>query len=690
MATPIQFAFYNPATGYMDTAALTSSTQLAYLKLTGDATGTVGLDLSSHHIIGVIDPTAADHAANKSYVDAVAAGLSWKQAVRVATVASMSLQAPGATIDGVTMAVGNRVLVKNQAGAAADLHNGIYIYQGAAAALTRAPDFDGTPAFEVGDGAAVFVNEGTQASSGWTMVTPDPITVGTTPMQWTQFTALGSITVGNGLTQNASTISVGDGAGIAVTAGTTSLDVAAGALYLTSTGSAGQLQFRADGTRGITVDNTLGAYLKVHATGAVTFSGGDLFVITDGARGMAKDASGLFVKVDGSGSIQTVATGLAVKLTDNGGFSGLTSSAAGLAVKVDQIVTNAIGSNGDGLIWLYGNGLTVLGGVAYAQVDAAHGMQLDANGIGVLTSSNGGLEFNGSSGIRVKLDTVGAVTSSANGLGLNVSLSGGLQIIGNLLQSKVQGAIGVDASGLKLNINGAGGLHLTGTNLEVVTNAAQFMHQDAQGIGLTVSTTGGLVSAGTDLGLFLNPSGSLRSDVTGASVKLNGATLHSDASGLDVLGVPSLFTINGVATAAGVTAANLNTLVGGSNADSLHTHTVSAVAKVIGVALTGSGVAAGTALYYSAAGTVSAASNNTVGHDNVIGVATDNAGNFVRQGIVQSVLAGAAAGTAYYLGTAGTPVTAGTLTTGQRVIRLGYALNTTDLDVRIEDVGVRP
>jgi hypothetical protein len=91
--------------------------------------------------------------ATRTYVDASIAGLSWKQAVRVASTASTAhggLQ----TIDGVTLVAGDRILLKNDT--AGDQYNGIYI--AAAGAWTRATDADSYAELV---SAAVFVSEGT-------------------------------------------------------------------------------------------------------------------------------------------------------------------------------------------------------------------------------------------------------------------------------------------------------------------------------------------------------------------------------------------------------------------------------------------------------------------------------------------------------------------------------------------------
>lgn len=174
--------------------------------------------LGGFKITGLATPTAVGDATTKAYVDGVAAGLSWKPSARVRSTANVTLATPGATIDGVTMVANDRVLLTGQS---APAENGIWVWTGAAAALTRATDAD--TAAEL-SGAAVFVREGTGADTGWTMTTDVAITVGTTALAFTQFTGLGTVVAGAGLTKTGDTMDVGQGTGITVAADTVAID----------------------------------------------------------------------------------------------------------------------------------------------------------------------------------------------------------------------------------------------------------------------------------------------------------------------------------------------------------------------------------------------------------------------------------------------------------------------------------
>ena len=185
-------------------------------KLHDFALATAAVDLNNQKITNLTDPTNPQDAANKRYVDAAVVGIDWKASVRAATTAAITLATGlenGDTLDGVTLATGDRVLVKNQTDAT---ENGLYVVA-VSGAPTRSSDAD--TAAEITASFAVFVEEGTvNADSGWTLTNNGTITVGTSELSFTQFTGLGQITAGAGLTKTANTLDVIGGDGITVNA----------------------------------------------------------------------------------------------------------------------------------------------------------------------------------------------------------------------------------------------------------------------------------------------------------------------------------------------------------------------------------------------------------------------------------------------------------------------------------------
>lgn len=155
------------------------------------------LSMNTHKITGLVDGTASTDAATYGQVLSALRGQDWKDSVRVATTAALTLATDfenGDTVDGVVLATGDRILIKNQAAGAA---NGIYVVA-ASGAPTRAVDADVSA--EVTGGLTVFVNEGTvNANTVWTLTTNDAITLGTTALVFAQ-TSASTYTAGAGIT----------------------------------------------------------------------------------------------------------------------------------------------------------------------------------------------------------------------------------------------------------------------------------------------------------------------------------------------------------------------------------------------------------------------------------------------------------------------------------------------------------
>ena len=134
-------------------------------------------------ITGLPQATAAGQPLTFEHLGAALEGLAWKDDVRAASTANINLSSPGASIDGVTMTANDRFLAKNQT---TTTENGIYIWNGAAVAATRASDMDASAEF---NSATVPVVSGTtNAGTTWRQTAANP-TVGTTPIVFASFNA---------------------------------------------------------------------------------------------------------------------------------------------------------------------------------------------------------------------------------------------------------------------------------------------------------------------------------------------------------------------------------------------------------------------------------------------------------------------------------------------------------------------
>jgi len=244
-----------PALGTPSSITLTNATGLPITGITGlgtgvatalaaNVTGTGGIALATSPtfvtpILGAATatsvamttgtvsttPAASTDIVNKAYADALVANLTVKAPCNEATTAALptntysngasgvgaTLTAVGTgvlTIDGVAVALNDRVLVKNEATAS---HNGIYLCTvagaiGVAYVLTRATDSNTSTQLM---GAFTFIETGTvNASSGWVNTNATAITIGTTGVTYVQFSSTGAYSAGTGLTLTGSQFSI--------------------------------------------------------------------------------------------------------------------------------------------------------------------------------------------------------------------------------------------------------------------------------------------------------------------------------------------------------------------------------------------------------------------------------------------------------------------------------------------------
>ena len=209
---------------------------------------------------------------SKEYVDAVKVGLDFKDSVRVATTANISLSSAPAAIDGVTLSSDDRVLVKDQSTGS---QNGLYVFNGSGSAMTRATDADANA--EVTSGMFTFVTEGSvNADSGFVLTTDGSITVGTTALAFAQFSGAGQITAGAAMTKTGNTLDVAvDGQSLEVSSDALRIkgitQTATGDLIFGNTNGANSgYQRLTIGTYDST--NSVGQMLQVGANSTVTWT----------------------------------------------------------------------------------------------------------------------------------------------------------------------------------------------------------------------------------------------------------------------------------------------------------------------------------------------------------------------------------------------------------------------------------
>lgn len=180
--------------GVSGNVAGTSDVQTLTNKTLGSGT-TLSANLSANNnkITDLSTPVNASDAATKAYVDSVAEGLHIHASVVALAASNVSLPTAPTTVDGVTLALNNRVLLIGQT---AKAENGIYVVINGD--LARAADYNTAAEIDAGD--FVFVSGGTTyGNTGWVQKN-SVTTLGTDPIEFTQFSGSGTYTDGFGLT----------------------------------------------------------------------------------------------------------------------------------------------------------------------------------------------------------------------------------------------------------------------------------------------------------------------------------------------------------------------------------------------------------------------------------------------------------------------------------------------------------
>jgi hypothetical protein len=366
--------------------------------------------MSNTIINGVAYPLQDNDAANKLYVDNVAQGLHTHDSCNAATTTTLATISGGTvtynngtsgvgatltttgsytTIDGVTLSNGMRILVKNEATAA---NNGIYD-RTSATVLTRSDDFDTTA--EMAGGDFTFVTAGTlYDNTGWVM-TDAVTTVGTTAVNWAQFSGAGTYTAGSGLTLTGSSFSVNvDNITTAISAGNVVVKASAnlttpniGAATGTSLSVSGNITSGNLITSGTTINSS------ISTTGNII--GGNISATnhTGTTVSVTGNITGNYILGNGSALTGVTASGVAASaLTGTTLSSNVTSSSlTSVGTLASLIVTGNISGGNVGATAHTGSIVTVSGNITGGNILTAGIVSAAGNVTGNYILGNGAL-----------------------------------------------------------------------------------------------------------------------------------------------------------------------------------------------------------------------------------------------------------------------------------------------------------
>ena len=276
------------------------------------------IDVNSNKIVNVATPVNDTDAANKAYVDAARTGLDVKGSVKVATTANITLSGTQ-TIDGVALSVGDRVLVKNQTTAS---ENGIYVV--ASSGWSRATDADENA--EVTSGMFTFVEQGSvNSDTGFVLTTDGTITVGSTNLEFTLFSASGTLIAGDGLSKNGDTLEVNVANGLQIASDNVELasSVAGDGLTFSSgvidvVGTTNRITVNAND---IDIASTYVGQTSITTLGTITAGTWNADVINEvyGGTGQSSYTTGDILYSDSANSLAKLALGASGKILQSNG-----------------------------------------------------------------------------------------------------------------------------------------------------------------------------------------------------------------------------------------------------------------------------------------------------------------------------------------------------------------------------------
>lgn len=463
-----------------------------------------GINMGNTAITNLPLPSNPQDAASKAYVDLVKQGLYVKDSVRAATTTAGNLASDfeaGDTLDGYTLQTNDRILVKNQVNG---VENGIYVVK-ASGAPDRSLDLAATAS---ASGIFTFVQNGVlNGSLGWicNSATGDDV-VGTDSISFTQFTGLGQVTAGEGLSKQFN-----------------------------------QLDVNVDNSSLEIIGDSLRVKNTVAGTGLTGGSGSALQTVSDQSH--VTQVGTLVSGVWQASTVQVPYGGT--------GQTGFTSGCLLLGNSAGPIATNT------GLVYLGGNlGIGTSSPTATVAVNNTGSSTVLLNADTGIPSIQ--LQYGGTQGAQIGIArTVNDIATNAYATGLVVNASGSLQLATQQqtrLTVLTNGNIGIGTSTPQTTFDISGSFHATGhVSLDSTTNSVS-------------NTSGALVVQG-GVGILKNAfiGGTVAVGSTQASNSSTfGAVVVSGGIGVGSTENASSFTNGGAMTIAGGASIAKDLYVGGA------------------------------------------------------------------------------------------------------------------------------
>lgn len=421
--------------------------------------------------LGTNNTTVATTAFVEAAVQANAAGLAWKQPVKLksqanlASLTGLTLTDFDGTGQGVTLVAGDRVLLGDDQTTGSE--RGLYEVSGTD--LVRPSDFDGAGEAEA---ATVFVQEGTDADVGYTQ-TVDSVTIDTTSQTWVQFNGASNIIAGDGLDKTGNTLSVDLKASGGLKIDTTELAVEPADFAGTGLEDDGSDNLRL-AAQGNGISGGAGSTLSVNADTAST--------TTTEANAISVVANGVGIKVDDStieGSAQGAASTESLRVKDAG---ITTAKIADNAVDKDKINADIAGDGlsqaaGGEIDINAGDGLEINTDNLQLDLKASGGLKIDSGEVAVEPNdiAGSGLEDDGSDNLQINID-------GTNG---STAINGSNEIVAARQAQEVITLAGGDITNQFIDLAVAA---VSAASISVVPVGGP---PQEQGVDYTVSLTGG-------------------------------------------------------------------------------------------------------------------------------------------------------------------------------------------------------